>query len=44
LIIWLSDTGSAQNSQDANGSFNAGVTYTGVRGEDVSSMITGTIN
>lgn len=44
LVIWLSDTGSAQDNQDANGTFSASVTYTGVRGEDVSSMITGVVS
>ena len=29
---------------DANGTFTASVTYTGVRGEDLSSSITGVIN
>ena len=44
LIIWLSDSGNNQTSVDAGGNFNASVTYTGVTGDSLSSMITGTIN
>ena len=40
----MSDTGNSQNAVDASGTFSASVTYTGVRGEDLSTMITGTIN
>ena len=45
LIIWLSNLANQdQSNVDANGSFNAAVTYTSVRGEDLSTTITGTIN
>lgn len=44
LIIWLSDNGNDQTSVDAGGRFNASITYTGVAGDNLSSMITGTIN
>lgn len=45
LIIWLSNISDRdQSSDDAAGSFNASVTYTGVRGEDLSTTITGVIN
>lgn len=44
LIVWLSNKNKDQGLDDANGSFNASVTYTSVRGDNLSSMITGTIN
>ena len=45
LLIWLSNVKNKnQMGDDANGTFTASVTYTGVRGEDLSSSITGVIN
>ena len=44
LIIWLSDKNENQTNDDAHGTFNASITYTGITGENLSSMITGTIN
>ena len=44
LIVWLSDSGDDQTHDDVNGRFDASITYTGVTGDDLSSMITGTIN
>ena len=44
LIIWLSDNDDNQTNDDAGGRFDASVTYTGITGDNLSSMITGTIN
>lgn len=45
LIIWLSNISYRdQSSDDANGGFSASVTYRSVSGNDLSSMITGTLN
>ena len=44
LIIWLHNLDRNQNGDDANGSFTAAVTYTGVTGSSLSTSITGTVN